>query len=97
MSLANIEFYKIDSPLRYSMTSFDILEVRILFYFAVAYDEKDFGIHQDSFTVLMRPGGIFESLLESRACKHRSCRLTGNERQYLTVNFVRHAVEHTIG
>lgn len=61
------------------------------------YDEQNFGIHQDSEIFFISPGGINESLQESSTCKHRSCRLTGSERQYFTVNWVRQAVEHTIG
>lgn len=63
----------------------------------VDVDEYNFGIHQESITSFKRPGGINESLQESRTCKHISCKLTGNERQYFMVNWVRHAVEHTIG
>lgn len=66
-------------------------------YLVGSQDENDLGIHQESITSLKRPGGINASLLESRTCKHKSCRLTGKERQYLTVNCVRQAVEHTIG
>lgn len=63
----------------------------------MSYEENCFGIHQESITSFTSPCGTDESRLESRACKHKSCRLTGNERQNFTLNLVWHAVEQTIG
>jgi len=66
-------------------------------HLVTVYDKDNFGIHQHSATCFKRPGGIDESFFESKTCKHKVCKLIGNERQYFTVNRVRQAVEHTIG
>lgn len=63
----------------------------------ISYDENCFGIHQESITSFISPCGIDESRLESRAWIHKSCKLTGIERQNFTLNLVWHAVEQTIG